>query len=53
LPPEAPLPPLRDVGAKSLVTVRLAYPPNAQSDHCVKISELMADRWLLFPAEEK
>lgn len=53
LPPDAPLPPMRGVGAKSLVTVRLAYPPNAQSDHCVKISELVADRWLLFPGEDK
>ena len=53
LPPETPLPQLRGIGAKSLVTVRLAYPPNAQSDHCLKISELVADRWLLFPGEEK
>jgi hypothetical protein len=53
LPPETPLPQMRGVGAKSLVTVRLAYPPSSQSDHCVKISELMADRWLLFPGEEK
>lgn len=53
LPPEAPLPLMRGLGAKSVVTVRLAFPPNAQSDHCLKISELVADRWLLFPGEEK
>jgi hypothetical protein len=53
LPPDAPLPPMRGLGAKSVVTVRLAFPPNAQSDHCVKITELVADRWLLFPGEGK
>jgi nitrate reductase NapE component len=53
LPPDAPLPPMRGLGSKSVVTVRLAFPPNAQSDHCVKISELVADRWLLFPGEGK
>lgn len=53
LPSDAPLPLMRRLGAKSVVTVRLAFPPNAQSDHCLKISELVADRWLLFPGEEK
>jgi hypothetical protein len=53
LPPDAPLPVMRGLGAKSVVTVRLAFPPSAQSDHCVKISELVADRWLLFPGEAK
>jgi len=53
LPSDAPLPLMRGLGAKSVVTVRLAFPPNAQSDHCVKISELVADRWLLFPGEAK
>ena len=44
---------LKRPGTKALVTVRLAFPSNAQSDHCVKITELLADRWLLFPGEGK
>jgi hypothetical protein len=40
-------------GAKALLTLRLAFPNQAQSDHCVKIVGLLADRWLLFPGEAK
>lgn len=29
------------------VTVRVAFPPNAQSDRCVHLLELVADSWLL------
>lgn len=39
------------VFAKSIVTVRVAFPPAAQSDHCVKITDLLADRWMLFDGE--
>ncbi|MGV3664083.1 MAG: hypothetical protein ACO1TE_28180 [Prosthecobacter sp.] len=53
LPAETPLPPLNLPGTQSVVTVRLAFPPNAQSDHCVEIISLLADRWLLFPGEMK
>ena len=28
-------------------TVRVAFPEQAQSDHCVRLLELVADRWLL------
>lgn len=51
LPPEVPLPPLRLPGAKQPVTLRVAFPPTAQSDHCVMITEIVADRWMLFPGE--
>jgi hypothetical protein len=52
LPDGTPLFTPRRSGAKSLVTVRLAFPPDAQSDHCVMITSLLADRWILFPGEE-
>jgi hypothetical protein len=48
---DAPLPALKLPGSKALVTVRLAFPNQAQSDHCVKIKGMLADRWLLFPGE--
>jgi hypothetical protein len=51
LPPEVPLPPLRLPGAKQAVTLRVGFPPAAQSDHCVMIKEIVADRWMLFPGE--
>lgn len=51
LPDGTPMPALKLPGSKSLVTVRLAFPSNAQSDHCVKITDLLADRWMLFPEE--
>ena len=50
-PDGTPMPALKLPGSKSLVTVRLAFPSNAQSDHCVKITDLLADRWMLFPEE--
>lgn len=53
LPDGSPIPALKLPGAKALVTVRLAFPNQAQSDHCVKITDLLADRWLLFPGEGK
>lgn len=53
LPDGTPIPALKLPGSKALVTVRLAFPNNAQSDHCVKITDLLADRWLLFPGEVK
>ena len=40
--------PIHPPGTKSTVTVRIAFPSNAQSDHCVFITELLADRWMLF-----
>ena len=48
-----PMPALKLPGAKSLLTVRLAFPSKAESDHCVFIKDLLADRWLLFPGEGK
>lgn len=33
-------------------TLRLAFPPKAQSDRCVKILSVVADRWVLTDAEE-
>jgi hypothetical protein len=48
-----PIPALRPSGSKALVTVRVVFPPNAQSDHCVKIIDLLADRWLVFPTERQ
>jgi hypothetical protein len=53
LPDGTPMPALKLPGAKSLLTVRLAYPSKAESDHCVYIKDLLADRWLLFPGEGK
>ncbi len=43
--------PIRPPGTKSIVTVRLAFPSAAQSDHCVFITDLLADRWMLFDGE--
>lgn len=31
------------------VTLRLAFPENAESNHCVRIVELVSDRWLILP----
>ncbi len=53
LPDGTPMPALNLPRSKATVTVRLAFPNKAQSDHCVKITELLADRWLLFPGEAK
>jgi len=53
LPDGTPMPALKLPGSKALATVRLAFPNNAQADHCVKITHLLADRWLLFPGEGK
>lgn len=33
-------------------TLRLAFPPKAQSDKCVRIVSVFADRWVLTDAEE-
>lgn len=52
LPDDTPLPAIKPPGSKSLVTLRLRYPIHAQSDGCVQIANLLADRWLLFPSEE-
>lgn len=51
LPDGTPMPPLRRPGTKSPVTLRVAFPPSSQSDHCVMITELIADRWMVFPGE--
>lgn len=53
LPDGTPMPALKLPGSKALVTVRLAFPKQAQSDHCVNITAILADRWLLFPGEGK
>jgi len=53
LPDGMPLPAIKPVGSKSFVTVRLRFPVNPQSDHCVRITDLLAGRWVLFPDEEK
>jgi len=53
LPDGTPMPALKLPGSKAFATVRLAFPNKAQSDHCVRISDLLADRWLLFPGEGK
>lgn len=53
LPDGSPMPALNLPGAKAMVMVRLAFPSKAQSDHCVNITGLLADRWLLFPGEAK
>ena len=53
LPDGTPMPALNMPGSKSLVTVRLAFPNKAESDSCVRIVDLLADRWLLFPGEAK
>lgn len=42
---------IRPPGTQTSVTVRVAFPPSAQSDHCVWITDLLADRWLLFDGE--
>lgn len=52
-PEETPLPALARSGSKALVTVRVVYPDDARTDHCVRIVDLMADRWVLFPGEER
>ena len=31
------------------LTLRLAFPPKAESDHCVSITGVVANRWLLVP----
>lgn len=31
------------------LTVQVAYPPNAQSDQCLEIRRIIADRWLVLP----
>ena len=53
LPDGTPMPALKLPGSKSSVTVRLAFPAKAQSDHCVNITAILADRWLLFPQETR
>jgi hypothetical protein len=52
-PEETPLPALARSGSKALVTVRVVYPDDCRTDHCVRIVDLMADRWVLFPGEER
>ena len=37
--------------ARIAVTVRVAFPVAAQSDNCVNITSLLADRWMLFDGE--
>ena len=37
----------RTGGQKNPVAVNLAYPDQAKSDHCVKLTALVADRWLV------
>jgi hypothetical protein len=32
--------------------VRVVFPKDARTDQCVRITDLMADRWVLFPGEE-
>lgn len=32
---------------RAAVTLRIAYPPSAQSDHCAQIVGIVANRWLL------
>lgn len=53
LPDGLSMPAIKPVGSKSFVTVRLRFPVNAQSDHCLRITDLLAGRWVLFPGEEK
>lgn len=53
LPEDAPLPAIKPPRSKSLVTLRLRFPAKAQSDSCVMITDMLADRWMLFPEEEK
>jgi hypothetical protein len=31
------------------LTLRLAFPEKAESDHCVSITGVVANRWLLVP----
>ena len=31
------------------ITVKLAFPEKAESNHCVKITDLVSDRWLILP----
>lgn len=38
---------LDKTGVRLPLTLRLAYPENAQSDHCVKIVGVVANRWLI------
>lgn len=40
---------LRSGGSVKGYTVRLAFPPQAQSNHCVWLHEIVATRWLLDP----
>ena len=35
--------------ARMALTLRLAFPPMAESDHCVQITGVVANRWLLVP----
>lgn len=51
LPDGTPMPALNLPRSKCLVTVCLAFPCKAESDSCVRIIDLLADRWLLFPGE--
>ncbi len=39
----------RSSGAVKGYTVRLAFPPDAQSNHCVWLKQVVATRWLLDP----
>jgi hypothetical protein len=48
---DKPTIPIRRPGTKTKVTVRIAFPTVAQSDHCVNITQLLADRWMLFDGE--
>lgn len=35
--------------SRMALTLRLAFPPEAESDHCVSITGVVANRWLLVP----
>jgi len=35
--------------SRRALTLRLAFPENAKSDHCVRITGVVANRWLLVP----
>ena len=52
LKPGTPFSVLRPPLTKALVTLRIAYGPTSESPDDVLITQLIADRWLLLPAEE-
>ena len=48
---DGPLP-VNSGGPTVPATLRIAYPPHPQSDRCVRIHAVIADRWVLTDAEE-